>query len=102
MPLTEFDIIEKYFTFKINDNDPNLKLGVGDDAAIVAVPADFELALCIDTLVTGVHFPVNTHPFDIAYKAIAINLSDLAAMGAKPQWITLALTLPEAEPTWLQ
>jgi thiamine-monophosphate kinase len=73
----------------------DVRLGIGDDAALLAVPVGQELAVAIDTLVEGVHFPVGTAPADIGWKALAVNLSDLAAMGATPAWALLALTLPE-------
>ncbi|MGA0586158.1 thiamine-phosphate kinase [Dyella sp. KRB-257] len=73
----------------------DVRLGMGDDAALLAVPAGQELAVAIDTLVEGVHFPHGTAPADIGWKALAVNLSDLAAMGATPAWALLALTLPE-------
>jgi thiamine-monophosphate kinase len=73
----------------------DVRLGIGDDAALLAVPAGQELAVAIDTLVEGVHFPFDTAPADIGWKALAVNLSDLAAMGATPAWALLALTLPE-------
>ena len=76
-------------------------LGIGDDAAILRVPAGHELVVSTDTLVAGVHFPVDTAAADIGWKALAVNLSDLAAMGAEPAWMTLALTLPDADPEWL-
>ena len=71
-------------------------LGIGDDCAIVAPPKGKRLALSTDTLVAGVHFFANTEPYLIGYKALAVNLSDLAAMGAKPLWYNMALTLPNA------
>ena len=64
--------------------DTVLDLGIGDDAAIVTPPCDRDLVLCMDTLVAGVHFPADTAPAAIGYKALAVNLSDLAAMGAEP------------------
>ena len=76
-------------------------LGIGDDAAVLQVPDGMQLVLSTDTLVSGVHFPADTAPADIGWKALAVNLSDLAAMGADPAWVTLALTLPDADPTWL-
>ena len=76
-------------------------LGIGDDAAILRVPAGSELVVSTDTLVAGVHFPSDTSAADIGWKALAVNLSDLAAMGAEPAWMTLALTLPEADADWL-
>ncbi len=72
-------------------------LGIGDDCAIVAPPKGKRLALSTDTLVAGVHFFANTEPYLIGYKALAVNLSDLAAMGAKPLWYNMALTLPNAD-----
>lgn len=72
----------------------DVKLGIGDDAAVVAVPAGQELAIAIDTMVEGVHFPHGTWAADIGWKSLAVNLSDLAAMGASPAWALLALTLP--------
>lgn len=74
----------------------DVHLGIGDDAALLAVPAGVELAAALDTLVQGVHFPVGTAAFDLGWKSLAVNLSDLAAMGAQPAWALLALTLPEA------
>ena len=76
-------------------------LGIGDDAALLKVPPGRQLAIAVDTLVEGVHFPVDTAPADIAWKALAVNLSDLAAMAAEPAWFTLSLTLHEADETWL-
>ena len=99
--MSEFDIIQRYFTRKTN-SDPALILGIGDDAALLHVPAGMELAVSVDTLVAGVHFPADTHPTDIGYKALAVSLSDMAAMGAEPRWATLALTLPEADESWLE
>ena len=75
----------------------DVRLGIGDDAALLAVPAGQELAVAIDTLVEGVHFPAGTAPADIGWKALAVNLSDLAAMGATPAWCTLSLSLPDAD-----
>ena len=72
-------------------------LGIGDDAAVVAVPPDCELVVCTDTLVAGVHFTHDTAAADIGWKSLAVNLSDLAAMGATPAWALLALTLPTAD-----
>ncbi|MCQ4164366.1 thiamine-phosphate kinase [Tahibacter harae] len=80
---------------------PDVVLGIGDDAALLRVAADQELAVSMDTLVAGVHFPLQTEPFDIGWKALAVNLSDLAAMGAAPAWATLALTLPQADRDWV-
>lgn len=100
MPASEFDIIARYFTDQ-SSSRADIILGIGDDAAIVAPPADQQLAIAIDTLVAGVHFPKDTTACDIGWKALAVNLSDMAAMGAAPAWFTLALTLPEANEQWL-
>ena len=100
MPPSEFDLVEKYFqrTFVARDD---VALGIGDDAALIRVPQGVELTLSTDTLIAGVHFPEDTDPADIGYKALAVNLSDLAAMGAEPAWATLALTIPEADEQWV-
>ena len=89
----EFRLIERLQALTAQARD-DVRLGIGDDAALLAVPAGQELAVAIDTLVEGVHFPVGTAPADIGWKALAVNLSDLAAMGATPAWALLALTLP--------
>ena len=101
MPLSEFDIIERFFR-RPGRSREDVLLGIGDDAALLAVPCDRELAVAVDTLVAGRHFPPATPAFDIGHKALAVNLSDLAAMGAEPAWGTLALTLPEVDEAWLQ
>lgn len=95
----EFDLIKQYFTWEPQPND--VRVSVGDDAAIVQLAAQEELIISVDSLVSGVHFPVDTPAHAIGYKALAVNLSDLAAMGAKPRWFTLALTLPAVDPAWL-
>src|ERR1041385_2898592 len=77
-------------------------LGVGDDAGLLRVPAGEELAVTTDTLVAGRHFSEDAPPEDIGWKSLAVNLSDLAAMGAKPRWFTLALTMRLPDPTWLE
>jgi thiamine-monophosphate kinase len=79
----------------------DVTLGIGDDAALLAVPPGQLLAVSTDTLVAGVHFPHDTRPYDIGWKSLAVNLSDLAAMGATPAWATLALTLPAADAAWV-
>lgn len=100
MSNTEFDLIQQYFSPAIHRND--VVLAGGDDCAIVNVAHGDQLAVTTDTLVAGVHFPYQTSPEDIASKAIAVNLSDLAAMGATPAWVSLSLTLPEVDHAWLQ
>lgn len=96
----EFDLIKHYFTWK--PAPASVSLSVGDDAAIVQISPHEELIISVDTLVNGVHFPVETPAHAVGYKALAVNLSDLAAMGATPRWFTLALTLPEVNPVWLE
>ena len=93
----EFEIIERYFTRP--SGDPDVLIGVGDDAAVIAVRG--LAAVTVDTLVAGVHFPDGIAPTLLGYRALAVNLSDLAAMGAEPRWCTLALTLPEPDELWL-
>lgn len=84
------------------DSDHGVKLGIGDDAAVLELPVGHHLVAATDTLNAGTHFPEDTSPFDIGYKCLAVNLSDLAAMGAVPRWALLSLSLPEAEPKWVQ
>ena len=99
--MTEFAVIQDYFA-NWQQADADLILGIGDDAAIVQVPNSQQLVISCDSLIAGVHFPENTTPEDIAYKALAVNLSDLAAMGAVPHWFTLALSLPALDESWLK
>lgn len=100
MILNEFSLIDTYFKQQTHTR-PDVWVGIGDDAALLQVPAHHILAVSVDTLIAGVHFPLTTSPADIGYKALAVNLSDLAAMGAEPAWMTLALTLPQADQEWL-
>ena len=107
MPLSEFSIIEKYFarlTPELVRGGRGVALGVGDDAALLTVDADMQLAVSTDSMVAGVHFFTDADPADIGYKTLAVNLSDMAAMAAAPRWFTLALTLPQASMNheWLQ
>ena len=78
-----------------------IKLGIGDDAAVLEVPAGQHLVAATDTLNAGTHFPIDTSPGDIAYKCLAVNLSDMAAMGAAPRWALLSLSLPKADTEWI-
>lgn len=80
----------------------DVALGIGDDAAVLDVSAGQQLVACTDTLVAGMHFPAATAPEDIGWKSLAVNLSDLAAMGAEPAWALLALTLPEADARFVE
>ncbi len=100
MAQDEFAIIQHYFQ-DIGKPSPNTRLAIGDDAAVVEVPAGMQQVVCLDTLISGVHFPVDTSPADIACKALAVNLSDIAAMAANPDWFLLSLTLPEFDSDWL-
>jgi thiamine-monophosphate kinase len=93
----EFEIIERYFTRPGSDRD--VILSIGDDAAVIAV--DGHVAVTVDTLVAGVHFPDGMAPKLLGHRLLAVNLSDLAAMGARPRWSTLALTMPAADELWL-
>jgi len=99
--VSEFDLIARYFRHCGAPRD-DVVLGIGDDAALLQVPVAQHLVTAVDTLVAGRHFPDNTPAADIGYKALAVNLSDFAAMGATPAWATLALTLPAVDEAWLQ
>jgi thiamine-monophosphate kinase len=99
--LSEFDLIRDHFS-RLGSRRPDVSLGVGDDCAVVRIPRETELALSIDTLVSGVHFLAGSDPESLGHKSLAVGLSDLAAMGAEPAWATLALTIPEADEVWLQ
>ena len=93
----EFSLIEKFFTRPT----PSATLGVGDDAALLAVSSGMELAVSTDMLVAGTHFFADTDPRKLGWKTLAVNVSDLAAMGAQPRWATLALALPQVDESWL-
>ncbi|GAB3348672.1 thiamine-phosphate kinase [Lysobacter tyrosinilyticus] len=95
----EFDLIERIRRRAVTRHD--VVLGIGDDAAIVQVPADRQLVIAADTINRGIHFPDNTAPADIGWKALAVNLSDLASMGAEPAWCTLSLSLPSGDAGWV-
>lgn len=95
--MNEFDIIRHYF------DDPNgdATIGIGDDAAVISPPAGVPLSIAVDTLIEGVHFYAGSAAADIGYRALAVNLSDLAAMAATPKYYTLALTIPQFDEDWL-
>lgn len=97
--LGEFDIIARYFSHRSSRGD--VLLGVGDDAAIIETQTDRRLVLAMDTIVENVHFLPHADAADIGYRALAVNLSDLAAMGAEPSWMSLSLSLPHADEQWL-
>jgi thiamine-monophosphate kinase len=98
--MSEFELIAKYFNRPTSRGD--VRLGVGDDAAVLQVPSDRRLVAAVDTIVEGVHFPVGTDASAIGHRAVAVNLSDMAAMGAEPAWMTLSLSLPSADASWLE
>lgn len=98
--LDEFSIIRTFFTRQNARAD--VIASIGDDAAVLQVPQDQQLVVTMDTLVAGVHFLATVDPIDLGHKVLAVNLSDLAAMGATPAWATLALTLPAVDETWLR
>ncbi len=99
----EFDLIAriKARAALANGSRDDVVLGIGDDAALLRPPAGKLLVVATDTLNDGVHFPAETAPNDLGWKSLAVNLSDLAAMGAQPAWCTLSLSLHDADPCWL-
>lgn len=97
--MAEFSIIDTYFNRK---NQHSVDLGVGDDSALLTPPPQQQLVICADTSVAGRHFPLDTHPHAIGWKTVAVNLSDIAAMGAKPHSILLALSLDQIDHDWLK
>lgn len=101
MACGEFDLIARYFN-RYRTARRDVQLGIGDDCALLTVAEKQLLAVSTDTLVEGIHFLKTIDPADLGYKALAVNLSDLAAMGADPAWVSLALTLPEVNADWLE
>jgi thiamine-monophosphate kinase len=99
MSLGEFEIISRYFK---KPTSGDVLLGIGDDAAVVSLRSGQRLVVAVDTIVEGVHFPVQTDAADIGYRVLAVNLSDLASMGAVPKWMTLSLSLPNNDEQWLE
>ena len=95
---SEFDLIRRHF----NRPAPQTLLGVGDDAALISVSAGMELAVSTDMLVSGTHFFPDAEPYQLGWKSLAVNLSDMAAMGALAKWATLAIALPQADEAWLE
>jgi len=100
MSQSEFELIGKYFA-RLGAERSDVRIGVGDDGAVLVPPASRELVAVTDTLVEGVHFPSGSPPASIGHRAFAVNLSDIAAMGAEPNWALLALTMPDSDETWL-
>lgn len=97
--MAEFALLNRYLSQLPKDD--SVVLGVGDDAAVFQCPAGYQLVQTVDTMVDGVHFDAQFSAADLAYKLVHVNLSDIAAMGAVPRWATVALTLPQADETWL-
>ena len=101
MAQDEFSIIQQYFA-DVGKPASDTVLSIGDDAAVVEVPQCFQQVVSMDTLISGVHFAADTSPADIAHKALAVNLSDLAAMAATPDWFLLSISLPQVDADWLR
>ncbi len=99
--MSEFDLIRTFFA-DIGPRRTDVALGVGDDCALLTIPAGACLAVSIDTLAAGIHFFPDCDPATIGHKSLAVGLSDLAAMGAEPAWSTLALTLPSGDESWIR
>lgn len=108
MALSEFELIEKFFGAGSGEaagsgaSRPDVVLGVGDDGALLRPPPGHDLVAVTDTIIEGVHFPVGCAPRSIGHRALAVNLSDVAAMGATPAWALLSMTLPRADEAWLR
>lgn len=94
---SEFELIRRHFTRPVRQT----VLGAGDDAGLIAVSEGMELAVSVDMLVAGTHFFADVEPYALGWKSLAVNLSDMAAMGALPRWATLAIALPQADEEWL-
>jgi thiamine-monophosphate kinase len=99
--LGEFELIERWFA-QLGARRDDVVLGVGDDGALLSPPAGQELVAVLDTLVQGTHFLADAPPESVGHRALAVNLSDIAAMGAEPAWALLALTLPQLDAEWLE
>lgn len=97
--MTESELIERYFLSQ--QSSSGIVLGIGDDAAVLDIPENKQLVVSTDTLVSNVHFFGKDKAEDIGYKALAVNLSDMAAMAAEPKWFTLSLTMPKLDEAWL-
>jgi thiamine-monophosphate kinase len=105
-PLGEFDVIQRFFKTQsdlmLASRPGSVNLGIGDDCALIKADPHEEIAITSDMLVCGRHFFIDANPEWLGWKALAVNLSDLAAMGAKPLGFTLAIALPQADPAWLE
>src|SRR6202789_1662520 len=100
--LGEFELIRRFFMRGDAAAKSGVLLGIGDDAALLQLPAGSDLVVAVDTIVSGRHFPEGADARSIGHRALAVNLSDMAAMGAMPAWATLALTMPGADAAWLE
>jgi thiamine-monophosphate kinase len=100
----EFELIRRYFTREPQRPaaETGVETAIGDDAAVLRVPDGEDLVVAVDTIVEGRHFPPGSEPRSVGHRALAVNLSDMAAMGAQPAWALLALTVPAADPAWLE
>ncbi|OYY74828.1 MAG: thiamine-phosphate kinase [Gammaproteobacteria bacterium 28-57-27] len=98
----EFELIRRFFFTQVVDAEAGVVLGIGDDAALLQPTPNHHLVVTTDTLVEGVHFLADDDPASLGHKALAVNLSDLAAMGARPRWVLLNLSLPTVDEDWLQ
>ncbi|TPH17195.1 thiamine-phosphate kinase [Litorilituus lipolyticus] len=98
--MKEFELIKHFFAEQ-NVKRKDVVMGIGDDCAVVASSENQHIVVTTDTLVEGVHFPKDTEARAIGHKSVAVNLSDLAAMGAQPSWISLAITLPSVDEAWI-
>ncbi|OGO91339.1 MAG: thiamine-phosphate kinase [Coxiella sp. RIFCSPHIGHO2_12_FULL_44_14] len=101
MSISEFDIIQRYFKSKLIHTNIH-RLGIGDDAAVLEIPQGLQLVTSVDSLNEGIHFPEQASAFNVGYKALAVSVSDIAAMGAEPLSVLLSLSLPCADLGWLQ
>lgn len=99
--MDEFALIEEFFASRVAKR-ADVRLGIGDDAAVTSIGSESELVIATDTIAEGTHFPAGTAPRALGHRCLAVNLSDLAAMGAAPLWCTLALSLPSADQGWLE
>ncbi len=97
--MDEFALIRRFFDRPMQDD--SVRLGIGDDAALIMPEPGHDLVCAVDTIVAGIHYPDDLPPFDVGYRSVAINISDIAAMGGRPRWMTLALTIPNADTGWL-
>lgn len=98
--MNEFELIDRFFLQR--EKGTGVVIGVGDDGAILTTEPDRRLVVVVDTIIAGVHYPPELPASDVGYRAVAVNLSDVAAMGGVPRWMTLALTLTEADESWLE